>query len=372
MVSILLQRNIIAGLILTLPFSRFLNFDVVANLAISDFFLLLNFILAMLSLKISIWSIPIFILFLANTISYLFNYENSNVIVLFSFLLKAFLCVQIINTKEYFTFYLKVLILSGIFWILMGILLTDGLFFDLTDQVSQNRNELAHYSLLVYFFSCLICFSKDIETSKEYKLLSLFMIMMSSVVILVSQSRGAIIAWGLVQIVFLIKNRKFFLLFLLGIFTTLVFSVMDFSDYELQRITTITSFEPATNADEVRIENLILGYELFSSSPVTGIGPGGFILNHPENKVMHNTYASTIVELGILGFVSLLLLFIFPLILFLRKKVHKFSPLEEYCLFGAMFAISIHSMTIESLSKFAVFLSFSILISSILMKKNAR
>ena len=45
---------------------------------------------------------------------------------------------------------------------------------------------------------------------------------------------------------------------------------MDFSDYELQRITTITSFEPATNADEVRIENLILGYELFSSSPVTG------------------------------------------------------------------------------------------------------
>ena len=291
----------------------------------------------------------------ASTISYLFNYENSNVIVLFSFLLKAFLCVQIINTKEYFTFYLKVLILSGIFWSLMGILLTDGLFFDLTDQVSQNRNELAHYSLLVYFFSCLICFSKDIETSKEYKLLSLFMIMMSSVVILVSQSRGAIIAWGLVQIVFLIKNRKFFLLFLLGIFTTLVFSVMDFSDYELQRITTITSFEPATNADEVRIENLILGYELFSSSPVTGIGPGGFILNHPENKVMHNTYASTIVELGILGFVSLLLLFIFPLILFLRKKVHKFSPLEEYCLFGAMFAISIHSMTIESLSKLQFF-----------------
>ena len=85
---------------------------------------------------------------------------------------------------------------------------------------------------------------------------------------------------------------------------------------------------------------------------------------------MHNTYASTIVELGILGFVSLITFYFFIDFIF-EKKVHKFSPLEEYCLFGAMFAISIHSMTIESLSKFAV-LSFSILISSILMKKNAR
>lgn len=371
-INSLFQRNIIAGLILTLPFSRFLNFDVVANLAISDLFLLANFLIALLNFKISKWSIPIFLLFLTSALSFLSNMQGANIIVLFSFLLKAFLSVQILNTREHYLFYTKTLVLSGVFWILMGLFLTEGMFLDLSQDYSHNKNELGHYCLVTYFFSFFIFFSRDLRVSKDYKLLSLFVMVGSAIMIILSFSRGALISWLLVQLLFLIWNRKIFISALAVAITFLFLPFLELGERQYQRLDTLVNLEASTRADKERINNLILGYELFMTSPLVGVGPGVFISVNPEKKVMHNTYASTTVELGVLGFIALLSILFLPVFLFFKYQYRKeplFNPVKEYSLYGAIFAVTIHSLTIESLSKFAIFISFSILISAILFQR---
>ena len=319
-INSLFQRNIIAGLILTLPFSRFLNFDVVANLAISDLFLLANFLIALLNFKISKWSIPIFLLFLASALSFLSNMQGANIIVLFSFLLKAFLSVQILNTREHYLFYTKTLVLSGVFWILMGLFLTEGMFLDLSQDYSHNKNELSHYCLITYFLSFFIFFSRDLRVSRDYKLLSLFVMVGSAIMIILSLSRGALISWLLVQLLFLIWNRKIYITAVVVAITFLVLPFVELGERQFQRLDTLVNLEASTRADKERINNLILGYELFMNSPLVGVGPGVFVSVNPEKKVMHNTYASTTVELGVLGFIALLSILSLPVFLFFKYQ----------------------------------------------------
>ena len=96
----------------------------------------------------------------------------------------------------------------------------------------------------------------------------------------------------------------------LGLFSIFVsfFLTIELSGYAGSRIQTLQTLEPSNRADKQRLANIIQSYEGFIESPIIGNGPTSFIRNNPYNKVAHNTYASTLYELGLVGIIVLLML----------------------------------------------------------------
>lgn len=142
-----------------------------------------------------------------------------------------------------------------------------------------------------------------------------------------------------------------------GLFFILIsiFLTIEISGYSGTRIQTLQTFEPSNRADKQRLANLVQSYEGFKESPILGKGPTSFIRNNPFNKVAHNTYATTIYELGLLGIFVLFLIFKKLLSVLFIKTYDERSRLFTKLIASFSIFFMFQSIFIESLPKAPIY-----------------
>lgn len=179
-----------------------------------------------------------------------------------------------------------------------------------------NRNETLAY------ISCLFCLRATciyLGNFGKFRITSQVLVpfLVLFICALVVQSRQASMAAIAFVISFYLLNSINKIIFfrrvalISGLFAILIsiFLTIEISGYAGTRIQTLQTFEPSNRADKQRLANIVQSYEGFKESPILGKGPTSFIRNNPYNKVAHNTYASTLYELGLLGIFVLFLIF---------------------------------------------------------------
>ncbi len=221
-----------------------------------------------------------------------------------------------------------------------------------------NRNEtLAYISCLFCLRSTCIYIGKIEDFNFTNHVLIPFLIIFSCALIVQSR-QASLAAMVFIASYYLISsiNKKFFIrrsLITIGIFGILIsfFLTIEVSGYAGSRIQTLQTLEPSNRADQQRLANIIQSYEGFIESPIIGNGPTSFIRNNAFNKVAHNTYASTLYELGLVGLVVLFMLF---------KKLLMTANIETYNERSRLFA--------KLIASFGLFLIFQSLFIEALPK----
>lgn len=208
-----------------------------------------------------------------------------------------------------------------------------------------NRNEtIAYISCLFALRTIYLFHSQKIRFSSIQNFLSpLILISLCSFLV---QSRQSIISIIFFALFFYLSTSmsafSFFKRGILscGVIALLIFGLFNINlgGYSDSRLDTIRNLEPSNRADKQRLANLLQSLQGFQESPIVGKGPTSFLRNNIYNKVAHNTYASTLYELGLLG---MLILFIF-----IRKLL--------YPLFARTYDTS-NLMFLKAAGSFAIF-----------------
>jgi len=229
-----------------------------------------------------------------------------------------------------------------------------------------NRNEtLAYISCLFCLRSTCIYIGKIGDFNFLKNVFIPFLIIFSCAIIV--QSRQA----SLAALVFIATyylassiNKKLLVrrgILTLGLFGILLsfFSTIEVSGYAGSRIQTLQTLEPSNRADQQRLANIIQSYEGFKESPIIGNGPTSFIRNNPFNKVAHNTFASTLYELGMVGLIVLFMLFKKLLITANIKTYDERSRLFSKLIASFALFLIFQSLFIEALPKAPLYIILS-------------
>ena len=231
-----------------------------------------------------------------------------------------------------------------------------------------NRNEtLAYISCLFCLRTTIIFLAKVGKFNFMKNVFAPFLIILSCA--LVVQSRQASLA-ALMFIgsyyLFSSINRKVLLrrsLFAISIFMASVsfFLTIELSGYSGNRLKTLQTLEPSTRADKQRLSNIIQSYNGFKKSPIFGNGPTSFIRNNPYNKVAHNTYASTLYELGLIGLIVLFFIFKKLLMTINLKTYDERSRLFSKLVAAFSIFLIFQSLFIEALPKAPIYIILALL-----------
>ncbi|WP_440937996.1 O-antigen ligase family protein [Candidatus Pelagibacter sp.] len=213
------------------------------------------------------------------------------------------------------------------------------------------------------FLLFLILVNYDSNFSKKVNFFITTLTIVSFSIVLISGERTAI-GLFILSFVFIYfssqKFRKIFMVPLIGIIIVFIFAV-SMSEKIKHRIVTTTLNQMGLNAGSERIVLFSKTYEghykiaanMFEEKPLIGHGAKmfRFYCSKDENYVApnactthpHNFYAQMLAELGIIGFLTLLVLFFYITYFFLKNlyfqifKDRQFISNESICLLGFYF-----------------------------------
>lgn len=213
------------------------------------------------------------------------------------------------------------------------------------------------------FLLFLILVNYDSNFSKKVNFFITTLTIISFSIVLISGERTAI-GLFILSFVFIYfssqKFRKIFMVPLIGIIIVFIFAV-SMSEKIKHRIVTTTLNQMGLNAGSERIVLFSKTYEghykiaanMFEEKPLIGHGAKmfRFYCSKDENYVApnactthpHNFYAQMLAELGIIGFLTLLVLFFYITYFFLKNlyfqifKDRQFISNESICLLGFYF-----------------------------------
>jgi putative inorganic carbon (HCO3(-)) transporter len=128
----------------------------------------------------------------------------------------------------------------------------------------------------------------------------------------------------------------------------------------IQEMSTVQDFSPANDSNAERLNRWKFCLQVFREAPVLGIGPGTFpdryldyvrhTPGHPiylttqQRMNAHNLYLDWLVESGLLGLLSGLLLLLYPLSQLLPQLRHRPMPLLQLGIVGYFAFFLLHSM----------------------------
>jgi O-antigen ligase len=152
---------------------------------------------------------------------------------------------------------------------------------------------------------------------EKTKWLRLFYLICAGVIaaaVFLSGSRGSMLATAIVSIVFLLRTQKKWV-GILVIAALLVGGSMLLNEAHIERIESAVHFEQDNNA-QIRFTLWGAGLRMFAGNPVLGVGPGNFAPTYGSQYgqkftgdwVPHSIYVQALAELGIVGFVLLLVI----------------------------------------------------------------
>ena len=148
-------------------------------------------------------------------------------------------------------------------------------------------------------------------------------------------SKGAIITATLVIIFYSIKT--FSSMFFLGITGSLI--IYGFWDIAVKRWTS------SQTSNQARVDLITSAYEMFSTSPIVGVGPKGYSTTGlTEVTDAHNALFNILAEYGLLGFAAYII-FLLYIFMFYVPKVMKFSKDTGYFLLVYFGSIQTCGMT---------------------------
>jgi O-antigen ligase len=370
--------TLIGLFVLSIPFARFLSIDLVAEINIADIFLIILFFIYLYRPYLIVWAIPFMLLIASSVISLLLNFDIANPIVPASYTLKLILVMSIIKQRVHINYIMRVIVLSSFVWLTVALFFTDGMAFFIDTDISYNKNELTNNLSMLTFVSLYLISNRD----NSNKLLIFFLktiFLGSFIIILISLSRGAIVAVLLsLGLVLMLRGR---VLTIALLFITAFFiinnMVMD-NEYQNRRLNTLIEFDAnnfmgsgKTSADRLRFDNLVRAYTMFKESPIIGVGPGSFIKQHPDKRVVHNTYMSTLAELGLFGFVATIAFVIMPFAYYFVKRKLIIDRGVIYLLAGYFFLV-LHAFTIESLPKYSLYIMYAVVFSVMLNQRDIK
>lgn len=242
-----------------------------------------------------------------------------------------------------------------------------------TDLEVFNRNELASYSMALFY---LICIRLITTNRSHYSLLPIAFLLLMLASFFITFSRQAILSLAATLLIYTLLVAKggtrilISCVFALSLY--LSFNFISTSERESQRLETIIKLDPATRADKQRLDNIIFGLSESLDKPIFGHGPQSFIRNSPHNKVAHNSYITTIYEYGIFG-----LTFLFFIIYKILRPIYlSLFYKSGFIKFIAIFPIGyvMQMLFIETLAKLPIyiFLGSSIMYYNFLRKNHAR
>lgn len=298
---------------------------------------------------------------------------NTLVNVPLKIILVGIFCSILLNSKpnRFDSIFIDLNIVLNFFFL---ILFSDAL------QISNfelfNRNEMLAYTSALF---CLRVVAKtraaNLATTSSF--LFWFPLLILGFMAIIAQSRQSILAIIIAGLgVYILSSSSkasyFFKFAVSGLCIGLLVSFManvQLDGYQGARLKTIQNLEPETRADKQRLENIFQGVNGVIEKPFFGHGPTSFRRNNQFNKVAHNAYITTAYELGFVGLIVFLIIFI-RLARPLRIKTQNLSLSRSSLAIGgfAIFFI-VQSAFIEVLGK-APFYIF-ILCSSYIVQKVA-
>lgn len=234
------------------------------------------------------------------------------------------------------------------FFIIFGFVLIDSLFmlivgYDLLfiprfdenrlSGLFQSELRLGSYvaRLLPFLFLVLIYFNKNLTI----KLISIFLLILSLIIVVASGERTALFLYlffGFICNLIYLSNIKFFLIisFFIILFAALIiFNVPIFYERLI-----LSTFNQLTAGDSLLLfsfqhqQHYINAIQIFIDHPIIGAGPKIFReicvnyshgLEYACSTHPHNSYIQALAETGIIGFLFLIIAFIYVLTIFVIK-----------------------------------------------------
>lgn len=252
-------------------------------------------------------------------------------------------CLLLVNSKKTFYRLLNAILLGVIIPSIVGFwqYFTDTGWYDWTMQHNRIQGTMVHPNSFGYYLLSMIPISfalyKD-KINEKRKYIYLFLIFILLFLIFATFSRGAWIC--LLVIIFtyaIIKNRALILIILIA--SLLAYS---FVPMVTERVNDI--FDPSVDSSLTgRLNTYKRSLPAFSAAPILGHGFGSFEainLEYNEEAIYytflesHNDYLRMLIELGIVGFVFYVLIFITLLYDLIRTylKLDKDNYLKIYYL----------------------------------------
>lgn len=344
---------------------RFLNISVGSfQFGLGDILLLLApLVLVFQNYKMSRWSFVAVILtfFLLTQVTIYNDFIGVNATITIPLkLVIAGLLYQELKKLRAVTLWRKVNFFSLILLIIMICFFSGRGFLQ---QELFNRNELISY--LLAFFAFHVCLIQKCRISdKKIILIHILLFIIFSMTVILGESRQGILVLIIIFLCYLIQNLKWknilkiTILSCMIIVPTTISITAKFSDeYNQNRLKTIQSFEPQTQADNFRLLNALYVLNNFQSAIFFGHGNNSFVKDGPFKKVVHNAYLSTIYEFGIVGLSFLIFcmyLIIRPFAISLRKRNQ--LPLRLKLPATFLVGISVQALFIEVLAKPPIFI----------------
>jgi putative inorganic carbon (HCO3(-)) transporter len=128
----------------------------------------------------------------------------------------------------------------------------------------------------------------------------------------------------------------------------------------LQEMSTVQDFSPANDSNAERLNRWKFCLQIFREAPVLGIGPGTFpdryleyVRHTPSHPIYldtqqrmnaHNLYLDWLVESGLLGLISGLLVLLYPLSQLVRQLLRRPMPLPQLALVVYFAFFLLHSL----------------------------
>lgn len=233
----------------------------------------------------------------------------------------------------------------------------------------ENSNAFGFFCVFVLFLQ-LPYFEKKIIFSRKLGYLGMFLNLLA---LLATTSRGALLALFAGTVLVVLRKKQIFLKLIMpgmlvcivGILSTssTVLKIESLIDYAVDSYTHLGGSEPCNNVEsenkdcflskdgsiQERVDTMILAYQLWKKSPITGIGLGGFLENqeHIPKIALHNTAVWLLTETGLIG-LGLMLIFCFAS--FKVTRIASYSPdINPFALSGLFILIAflVASMTSE-------------------------
>lgn len=221
----------------------------------------------------------------------------------------------------------------------------------------------ARFFPLVLF---LILFNDDFKYSTKSIVLISLITLISFTIVLISGERTAI---GLFILAFFFiffssqKFRRIFLIPLAGIILV-IFLAITTSEKIKHRVFTSTLSQMGLNNKSERIiifsktyeGHYLISLNMFKEKPIFGHGPKMFryYCSKDENFVApnactthpHNFYAQMLAELGLIGFITLIGIFLFIIYLFFKNLYFQINKQKQYILDAPICLLSFYFMTL--------------------------
>tara|TARA_B100002051_G_C16723497_1_gene633890 strand:+ start:851 stop:2101 length:1251 start_codon:yes stop_codon:yes gene_type:complete len=191
--------------------------------------------------------------------------------------------------------------------------------------------------LLAFYF-----FINKKKTNENFILLLLILFFLS---IFISGERAAFIQMLMFTIMFFIlvdfKNKKkYFAIFLTAGLVLMTILVLTDKNKKVRMIDSVyNNFKQGNIFSQYHQSHYMTGIKMFLDKPITGHGPKSFRVMCGNKKYMynkyscsthpHNTYIQMLSEIGILGFLLILILFTYICFLLLKFFIHKLFKKQQ-------------------------------------------